>query len=138
MVKTNQRTLLLGPDRCGKSCLAKRLYADLLKQGDAPLLVDGSALKNWSADRLTPFLEARVREQYQSLDPVSFWQLDRAKMVLILDDLHQGPGDPSRRVELINELHKKFDRVVIISSDVTLQRSERTFSGRGGKVPVVA
>ena len=54
MVRENRLTLLLGPDRCGKSCLATRLFADLHRQGDVPLLVDGKHLKNCAVGKLTP------------------------------------------------------------------------------------
>lgn len=110
------KTVLFGPDRCGKTSLAKMLFLDLHRRGDVPLLVNGVALKNMSTDRLSHTLESLVEGQYESIQAELFWQIPLEKRVLILDDLQLGPLDAARRDELISELGRRFDRAILLTS----------------------
>jgi hypothetical protein len=111
------RAILFGPDRCGKSSLAKRACADLHSRGDLPLLLNAQRLRNATADRLARLLETMVGEQYEALTPEAYWQVDPTKRVLIIDDLQQGPDHRNRRDELLAELERRFQRIVIVGAD---------------------
>jgi len=117
LVISNKRILLLGPDRCGKSSLAKRLFADLHAKGEVPLLVGGSFLGSVNTERVRSVLDLRVKEQYEKLAPEAYWQVSGAKRVLIVDDLQLGLLDRIRREELVQELERRFDNIVLIGSD---------------------
>ncbi len=111
------RSLVFGPDRCGKSSLAKRLYADLHKRGDLPLFLPGKRLKNVRAERVARLLESLVAEQYEALKREAYWQTDPEKWVLIIDDLHETLGDIDRHSLFLAEIEQRFKRVVIVDAD---------------------
>ncbi len=111
------RSLLFGPDRCGKSSLAKRLYVDLHKSGDLPLLLHGASLKNVRMERVGQLLEGLVQEQYEALKPEAYWQTDPSKKVLILDDMPDAPGEADHRSLLLAEIERRFNRVIIVTAE---------------------
>lgn len=111
------RSLLIGPTRCGKSSLSKRLVAELHARGNMPLLLDGERLKNIKLDRLGRLLDELVEEQYEALTAEGFWQVPPEKRVLVLDNLHRGPNDRKRREQIVGELNRRFDRAIVIGSE---------------------
>lgn len=113
----DRRSLLVGPTRCGKTSLSKRLFAELHARGNMPLLLDGSRLKNATVDRVGRLLEDLVEEQYDALTPEAYGQLPPDKRMLVLDDLHHGTKDRKRREQIINELERRFDRIFVIGAD---------------------
>ncbi len=117
MVLKSPRVLLLGPDRCGKSSLSRRLCSDLHARGHAPLLVEGGRLKNATVERLGRLLEDLVEEQYEVIKAEEYWQGEPGKRVLILDDFHLGPADRRRREHLVSEIERRFGRTVVVAGD---------------------
>ena len=111
------RSLLVGPARCGKTSLCKRLIRELHARGNTPLLLEGSRLRNATPDRLNRLLDELVGQQYDALTPEAFWQVPAEKQVLVLDDLHNGPSDRKRREKLIAELERRFKRMIVVGAE---------------------
>ena len=86
-------------------------------RGDLPLLLNAQRLKNAAAERLARLLETAVGEQYEALTPEAYWQVDPGKRVLIIDDLHHGPDRRERRDEILAEIERRFDRIIIVGAD---------------------
>ncbi len=115
-IKHVKRVLLVGPDRCGKSSLAKKLFADLHKGGFAPLFAMGKGLKVASAGKINRHLESLVKQQYELLQPELYWQLPAHQRVLIIDDLHNGPADHAERELFLEELERVFEYIIVVGA----------------------
>ncbi len=111
------KALLFGPDRCGKTSLAKRLYAELHAAGELPILMQGAALRNARPEWIGSLLEKLICEQYEALQPEAYWQTEPAKRVVIVDDLHDDPTDLDLRNAILVEIERRFDRVIIVGAD---------------------
>lgn len=113
----DRRSLVVGPARCGKSSLCKRLVAELHARGSIPLLLDGARLRNATPERLGRLLDELVKQQYDALAPEAFWQVFPDKRVLVLDDLHNGPTDRKRRAKLVAELERRFEQIIVVGAE---------------------
>ncbi len=112
------RTLILGGDKAGKTSLARRLFAEMHRVGRAPLFIRGKDISNsGSIEGLKRAIAKLLKEQYQDLDFDQFSQLPPDSRVLIFDDLHEGPTDHQIRARMLNYFAAAFDQIILLSSN---------------------
>lgn len=114
----NQRVLVAGAERSGKTTLAKVLFADLLDQGIVPVLLTGEKLRNPSEEQVLRSIEREFTAQYSSSLWEKYRQLDRGSRALVIDDFQRTGLNPEGRRRLMDAFDKHFDRVYILADDL--------------------
>jgi hypothetical protein len=123
------RVLITGPEKSGKTCLAKRLFSDFRKQGFVPALVDGASVLLHGDDRDYQKLAELVASQYRTHNIETIKQLDRVRRVLIVDNFHRLKTKKSTMQKIVKELTNFAGRVVVIANDVVHQINELLEAG---------
>ena len=105
---STKRTLIFGPEKSGKTALARHLYISLVQESKPVLLMDLGAVNSRPNDRM--FRDAYLSQFHGDYD---LWVKQSSK-TLILDNLN------SRRfsLDLIDFAKDKFDNIIVtVASD---------------------
>ena len=125
-LKQDPRVMIDGPDKAGKTALAKVLYQDLLQMGLTPVMLRGRDQSDHEAQKVRNGIHRAFEAQYDSDVIEEFKQLPSNKKAIILDDFHRVRLNARGRSKLLEELCKHFTYVVVFSDDFALRLEEIT------------
>lgn len=109
--------LITGDTESGKTCLAKKLFVDLLENSIIPIFVDGSK-STPSGDRIYGYLEGLFEEQYGPEALEDYRQTDQSRRAIIIDDFDKLPTRASRRKEFLERAAKVGKYLIVLSHDI--------------------
>lgn len=132
-ISNKQRVLIIGKERSGKSTLAKVLFRQFYGNGLIPILVYGDEIKATDPDKFDLLVEGRLRQDYKNPLLDKFRQLADDRVVVIVDDFDHAKLNARGRLKLLDGIHKKFDRLVILGDDL-LRFEEMACGELGPKV----
>ena len=122
-----QRNLVIaGPEKSGRTSLAKSLFKEFRAKGFVPVLIDGAALRAEYDDRLYKSIYKLFEHQYSAERVEKYWQLEKSRKVLIVDNfdsigvgkkVSQSMGLNKRGKEQIYSLLKRFSEHVVLFVD---------------------
>lgn len=132
-----KRVLITGRERSGKSTLAKMLFRHFYYHGFVPVLIEGDHIKSDHAgedlSKFCDLVHRRVRDDYKNPLLDKFDQLDRDRVVLIVDDFDHARLNARGRLKLLELLHRRFSRIVILGDDF-LRIEELAYKDMGAKL----
>lgn len=108
---------LTGDARSGKTSLAKRIYSYCLSHGALPIYISGSEISIVDGTQLEKLFQKAFLSQYELPDYEHFLQLDRAKKVLIVDDLYRTPINNRAQAQVCNQFVDNFGAVFIVGNE---------------------
>lgn len=126
------KILILGDDKSGKTALCRSLFLDYYNSGYVPILINGENLEHISIEYLDKLVTDTYSKQYtvESLD--NFTQLENTKKIIIVDNFDKSKLNPTnRRIFLLN-IGSYYPNVIITAStifeieDLTSQDEEYT------------
>lgn len=116
-----QRVLVTGGEKFGKTSLARQMIVHLRRDGRVPLLLDGAKLGKCTTDeRLRTHIDKALRYQYTELSLAAFEQLNAELRVVVVDDFDEGPIEPAARAALVEALGRRFGSVQLFAGDEIL------------------
>ena len=115
-IYNNHHVLIEGPEKCGKTALAKSLYKDLGKFSVLPMLIKGDKIKKTNEEYILNLIEESYDEQYQTPEFDYFQQTDIPNKAIIIDNFHKIPTNARGRERVIKFLTTYFGIVVLISN----------------------
>ncbi len=116
-VSSQMKVVVGGSDTGGKTLLLKKLYKDLKGQGYVPLLIIGSQVPS-DRGKIGKFLDESVVTQYSANKIEEYKQLDKAKKVILIDDLHKLSMGYKERCRLVVQLMDIADRIVVTTDNL--------------------
>jgi hypothetical protein len=124
----DEKTLIImGPERAGKTSLAKQLFIALQQDGFVPVLIQCHDHKV-SADNLAKTIDRCVADQYSKSAVERFRQLEHSKRVLLVDDLDRVDVTRASKIAFLESLAALADRVVVFANDLTNQVQDVVYS----------
>jgi hypothetical protein len=118
-VVAHQHILVIGPDKSGKTALAKTLFADFHTQGKFPLFIEPTAIRTSNPKRVLKALDAVVTQAYDNTTPEAYWQLDKDSRIAIVDDYDDIARKLEDRNEFLSDILSRFGTVVLIGGEET-------------------
>jgi hypothetical protein len=115
-----EKVLLIGTEKSGKTCMVKVIYQDLRKRGFVPVLLIGDNLKKPDESHIIAEIEKAYQSQYRTPDTTSYNQLEQEKKVLIIDDFQNSPVN-SRGRDIIVKILETRARIVILVGDENIR-----------------
>lgn len=113
-----QKIMLIGSENYGKTAFCKIYIKKALSKDYIPIKIDGRRLNKTSINDIRKVLKAEFITQYGE-DKVSiFDQLDKSKVILIVDDLYNSPLNSNHRLKLLNTINDNFKNVLITSREL--------------------
>jgi hypothetical protein len=128
-ILNNTYVLFLGEEKAGKTSLAKTLVKDLQRNGKVPVLLNGEQFhKQPDIDKIRKRATEQVETQYGSGRVDKYWQLDKDRRVVIVDDFHKTPFNRSGRSVIAGVLKDLFGHVVFLGGE-ELRLEELSMAG---------
>lgn len=119
LLKSHSDVLILGPDDCGKTSLARILYEDLMSEGILPVLVIGEDLRGSNPEALLDKAVSRaIVEQYATTTPEPYLQEDDVRKAIVIDGMEKAKLSRSAQRQLVSYLRLRFHKVIIFASDL--------------------
>ena len=112
------RILLSGAENIGKSSLLKITFAQLHTKGFIPVLIAGHRIKTTTIADFNKIALEHFFKQYSTTDKEDFLQLDRAKLVIIIDDFDKVNINAKYKGRLLSNLIKDFPNIVISGNEL--------------------
>lgn len=116
-IRENKLVMISGAERSGKTVLSKKLFKTFLNDGLCPILLEGNAIKGFEEGRNRNLLVRLIENQYKKPDANEYFQLEKRKRVLIIDDFQKASLNPKGREKVIEYFKNLFEIIVIIGSD---------------------
>ena len=115
---------IAGAEKAGKTSLAKILFVEFYKRGFIPIIVPGSRFKARYDDKLIDSFYELFQQQYVAGSVERYKQLDKAKRVVILDDLDRLKVTQKYKDRFFDLLQKFCGRTVLLANDLSSQVEE--------------
>lgn len=116
--KKDIRFIFSGSENIGKTSLLKTCYSKLHLQGFVPLLIEGHEIKSTSIEDLTKLFLKTFFEQYNSTSQEDFEQLDKNKLVIIIDDFNRTKINLKYKARLLQNLNSNFSNLIISGNEL--------------------
>ena len=126
--------MLEGDDQCGKTSLLNMYYLQFVDRYLYPILVKGKFIINENIEKI---IGKAFSEQYCGDDYEKYYQYDKKRKILLIDDFDECPLNDSCKKNVIEQLMNQFDKVIIttrenenISSSFFLMEKKDTLVAR--------
>jgi len=116
-ILSTPRTLITGGEKSGRTAIVKRLFMAAFNAGKVPVYLQGDEVPR-RVDQLRKRIRQKVTEQYGNLTPDQFEQLRKSERIVLVDDVHQMAPANSARKDLLAELERQFDTVILCGDDL--------------------
>lgn len=117
-VLDKNRLLIIGPERIGKTTLAKTLYMDLQSHGVVPLLLNGDELKNPDENAFLQKMERDFKDQYRAALFEKYKQLPKKTKALIIDDFHRTRFNTVASRQFLDVITRIFGHVILFVNEI--------------------
>jgi UDP-2,3-diacylglucosamine pyrophosphatase LpxH len=108
------RLIFVGEDGCGKTSFCKFIYAYLWNKQFIPVYLNCEAVNvKWTSEAFTKKVYATISDQYENMTEDIASQIDRAKIVLILDDFKYLKGSSEGMAKFVHNINKVFTHIII-------------------------
>lgn len=114
----NIRLLISGTENIGKTTFLKRCFKHFHEKGLIPILVNGRKLSSTSQSKILNLLSRLFVEQYRSESKEDFTQLDKSKIVLLIDDFDQMRINSKFKANLISTLIENYSNIILLGNEL--------------------
>ncbi len=115
--KDQLRLIFVGEDGSGKTSICKYLYKYFWRDGYLPVYINCEDVKvRWTAEAFTNEVNAALAIQYDDLTIETAAQLDRKKIVVLLDDFQLLKGTSDGMAKFVHTINKVFVHIIITGS----------------------
>ncbi|HMG69457.1 MAG TPA: metallophosphoesterase, partial [Chitinophagaceae bacterium] len=108
------RVILVGDDGAGKTTFCKYMYTYFWHQGYVPVYLNCNDVNvKASTDNFVRKVNAHLCEQYENMKEEIASQIDRQKIVVILEDFELLKGSSEAKAKFVHGINKVFIHIVI-------------------------
>ncbi|QNK89871.1 metallophosphoesterase [Sporosarcina sp. resist] len=113
----DNKVMIIGPENYGKTAFCKRYILEAFQQGYVPVLINGDRLNKTSIGEIKRSILVEFTKQYGEQKKEEFSQLEKERIILIIDDVNKSPLNAKHRIKLLNEINEHYLNVIITSSE---------------------
>jgi len=115
---TENKVLLVGDDKSGKSSLCRMLYKHYYNNGYVPVSIEGNPINSTSIERFDRLVTRYYTEQYSNDTLEIFRQLDNQRKLLIIDDFDKSKLNTQYKPVLLNRINKCYPNIIITANNL--------------------
>lgn len=113
----NRYVFITGEEKSGKTSLAKMLFKDFYTQGKVPILINGDNYNYDGKDDVRKDINKLFLKQYGENHLEEFKQLDKERIIIIIDDFSNISQSHKIREKLIENIMYYYGSIFILTSD---------------------
>lgn len=117
-LELNNKIIIKGDEKYGKTALLKILFLNLHDMGYAPLYVDASKINKTSSNFLEKYLNECIIKQYGDEFVDSYKSVHRKYKVVLIDGYDKSSVSDRFQWKVIEFFNRYYDRVIITSDDI--------------------
>ncbi len=118
-VLEHEHVLILGPEKSGKTTVAKVLIDKLRQQGNIPVLIDGGDIKKVEEGHIFNLVDRSFENQYEQ-DLTSYKQLQKEKRAIIIDNFQDTRINSKGRDKVVSTL-EGFAKMIVILGETKVR-----------------
>jgi hypothetical protein len=121
LLNTNEKdnkTILVGNDRSGKTTLCKILFRHYFADRYIPVLLNGALISSPSMKDFVALLEQKFNEQYEQKTPETFRQLSEDRLFIMLDDFNKVRLNIKNKGNFLQNLDLRYKNILLISDEL--------------------
>ncbi|HRE09979.1 MAG TPA: metallophosphoesterase, partial [Ignavibacteria bacterium] len=127
-INDKHKIVIYGTENSGKTTLLKWWFMEYYEKGNIPILINGAKLKEISLNKLTKIINDEFISQYDNISDINLY--DKNRVVLLIDDFHKVKfSNPKFKNNLLLNLNKLFDNIIITGNDILQLETYRSKSG---------
>jgi hypothetical protein len=111
--------VIAGPEKSGRTALAKALFKEFRVKGFVPILIDGASFRAQYDDGLYKSIYRLFEQQYSSERLEKYKQLEGSRKVVIFDDFDKVEINKRGKQKIYSLLKRFSDCVVLLVNDLT-------------------
>ncbi|WP_020597802.1 metallophosphoesterase [Spirosoma panaciterrae] len=119
-LKSNIKIIFTGPENIGKTSLLKMTYLNLHSRGFIPIIIDGNVIKSTNIEDFIPILYRNFSSQYNPISEDEFSQINKNKIVILIDDFNRIIVNKKYRNRLLSNLLSRFDNIIITNGETSI------------------
>ncbi|MFC1965572.1 metallophosphoesterase [Chloroflexota bacterium] len=116
--KGNNRILILGDRKSGKSALLKVLFKRYYDDNFVPVYIDGSKIKSSAIDNFIKRVNSSFKDQYSINSLKQFQMTPKAKKFIIIDDFDKCKMTPNNIKALFASITRHYSNVVLSANNL--------------------
>lgn len=118
-ITTLKKAILIGDELSGKTTLCKKVFKEFHNKGFLPVYFKGAAIEKPSFDYLfNHCIKAAFQDQYHKKAIEKFDEIDKDKLVLIIDDFNTCRMKDEYRNAFVKTVNENFERAIFSSSSL--------------------
>lgn len=111
--ENENKFLIIGEEKSGKTSLAKMLYKEFLDKDFIPIYLDGMKIKNCNLEKIDTEIKKAFETQYEEDEWDCFHVLEKKNKFLIIDNFDQFYEKNLKKKEIMEALENKFPNIII-------------------------
>lgn len=115
---SQNKIIITGAGKSGKSSLCKVLYKHYHNNGYVPVYIDGRNIKSAAFERFKKVVNESYKEQYRDGNFEKFLQLENDKKIIIIDDFDKAKLNTKYKFLLLETLNKIYNNLIISANDI--------------------
>ncbi|HHW02050.1 MAG TPA: AAA family ATPase [Thermoanaerobacterales bacterium] len=116
--ETENKILLIGEDKSGKTTICKYIFKHYLKNGYIPVYLKGDDVRSDDYTKIFKQINKAFCEQYSEDALEHFNQFSNNKKLIIIDDLHFSKLRPEYKINFVKNLTSKYPNIFITGNDL--------------------
>jgi predicted MPP superfamily phosphohydrolase len=118
LLDVNNKSIVLGQDKSGKTTLCKAFYSTLHQKGFIPILINGKDVSSHGLDDFIKVVAKSYVDQYLDVSAESYYQLNLNNVYLIIDDYDRCRLNTKYKALLITYICNKYINILITVSEL--------------------
>jgi predicted phosphodiesterase len=114
----HKKVLLIGNENFGKTSFCKMVYSHLFNNAYIPIKINGNAFDDAKIESIIKLVNRHFLNQYDKETSDEFEQLDKNKVVLIIDDFDNAPTNAKFRNNLMKNLDEVYPNILITGNEI--------------------
>lgn len=129
-VNESKRLLILGEEVSGKTTICRYLFKDLYTNGKIPILLYGNDINAIDKEKIKLLVSKSFVKQYHEIELETFEQIDKERIVLLIDDFHKFKTKGKAKERLIDNLVNLYPNIIITGNKL-MELEDYTEEGGG-------
>jgi GTPase SAR1 family protein len=112
--------LIIGEEKCGKTTLAKKLFLHYFDLGYMPVYIEGSLIRSTSHNEIDNLINRNAKKQYKCISYNQLVKNDKKKKLVIIDDFHVSKLNSQGKSIFIDYINKCIPNVIVTGNSIVL------------------